>query len=342
MMTSSRRAFLTSAAATAVGATLAACSQDLPQAPAAGTPTAHSVLDSTRFTTVLERIQTGLDAADAQKDAKLLSGYLTGPAQRVRTEEYALASAAKDDSKIEHFTTQSQAGTAGLTTGFPRIALAVTEPADAEDVPYLLAMTQGAARDNFELWAWVRPFVPVHIPETAAASAGSEQVDGDTDGLLSTPQEVLDAYVDVLNNPDGENGKAFANDNDLLRQQLASLRSKDVSVAGEITVTARGGSDGFCGLRTKENGAIVFTTLTYDVVYKRTVAKSTLKMPADVASLLGTGTEITGEVTTTYDVMVAFSIPPAEPTEASGNQSVLLGRSLVLASASKDDSKSPG
>ena len=146
----------------------------------------------------------------------------------------------------------------------------------------------------------------------------------------------------MLNNPDGENGKAFANDNDLLRQQLASLRSKDVSVAGEITVTARGGSDGFCGLRTKENGAIVFTTLTYDVVYKRTVAKSTLKMPADVASLLGTGTEITGEVTTTYDVMVAFSIPPAEPTEASGNQSVLLGRSLVLASASKDDSKSPG
>ena len=338
-MMTSRRAFLTSAAATVVGATLTACSQELPPAPAVGTPTAHSVLDSTRFTTVLERIQTGLDAADAAKDAKLLSGYLTGPAQRVRTEEYTLASAAKDDSKIEHFTTQSQAGTAGLTTGFPRIALAVTD-AEEDKVPYLLAMTQNGARDNFELWAWVQPFVPVSIPETTAVSAGSEQVDGDTDGLLSTPQQVLDAYIDALNNPDGDNGKTFADDP--LRQQLASLRSKDVSVAGEITVAARGGSDGFRGVRTKENGAIVFTTITYDVVYKRTVAKSTLKMPADVASLLGTGTEITGEVTTTYDVMVAFSIPPAEPTEASGNQSVLLGRSLVLASASKDDSKSPG
>ena len=338
-MMTSRRAFLTSAAATVVGATLTACSQELPPAPAVGTPTAHSVLDSTRFTTVLERIQTGLDAADAAKDAKLLSGYLTGPAQRVRTEEYALASAAKDDTKIEHFTTQSQAGTAGLTTGFPRIALAVTD-AEEDKVPYLLAMTQNGARDNFELWAWVQPFVPVSIPETTAVSAGSEQVDGDTDGLLSTPQQVLDAYIDALNNPDGDNGKTFADDP--LRQQLASLRSKDVSVAGEITVAARGGSDGFRGVRTKENGAIVFTTITYDVVYKRTVAKSTLKMPADVASLLGTGTEIAGEVTTTNDVMMAFSIPPAEPTEASGNQPVLLGQSRVLASASKDDSKSPG
>lgn len=338
-MMTSRRAFLTSAAATVVGATLTACSQELPPAPAVGTPTAHSVLDSTRFTTVLERIQTGLDAADAAKDAKLLSGYLTGPAQRVRTEEYTLASAAKDDSKIEHFTTQSQAGTAGLTAGFPRIALAVTD-AEEDKVPYLLAMTQNGARDNFELWAWVQPFVPVSIPETTAVSAGSEQVDGDTDGLLSTPQQVLDAYIDALNNPDGDNGKTFADDP--LRQQLASLRSKDVSVAGEITVAARGGSDGFRGVRTKENGAIVFTTITYDVVYKRTVAKSTLKMPADVASLLGTGTEIAGEVTTTNDVMMAFSIPPAEPTEASGNQPVLLGQSRVLASASKDDSKSPG
>ena len=58
-MMTSRRAFLTSAVATAVGATLTACSQDLPEAPAVGTPTAHSVLDSTRFTTALERIQTG-------------------------------------------------------------------------------------------------------------------------------------------------------------------------------------------------------------------------------------------------------------------------------------------
>lgn len=271
-----------------------------------------------------------------------MSGYLTGPALRVRTEEYALASAAQDDSKIEHFTTLSQAGTVGRATGFPRIALTVTETADGDDVPYLLALTQDAARDNFELWAWVRPFAGVEVPATATASVGSEQVDGseqmdgDVNVLAAAPQEVLDSYVDALNNPDGDNGAVFADD--LLRQQLGSLRSKDVSSAGEIAVTARAGSDGFRGLRTTDNGAIVLTTLSYDVVYKRTVAKSTLKMLPEVASLLGTGTEITGEVTSTYDVMVAFSIPSA----GSGSPAVVLGRSAVLASASKDDSKSPG
>ena len=163
-MMTSRRVFLTSAAATAVGLTLAACSQELPPAPEVSTPTAHPVLDSQHLTSALDRIQTGLDGADAQKSPELLSGYLTGPALRVRTEEYALASAAQDDSKIEHFTTLSQAGTVGRATGFPRIALTVTETAEGDDVPYLLALTQDAARDNFELWAWVRPFAGVEVP----------------------------------------------------------------------------------------------------------------------------------------------------------------------------------
>ena len=61
-------------------------------------------------------------------------------------------------------------------------------------------------------------------------------------------------------------------------------------------------------------------------------------MLPEVASLLGSGPEITGEVTSTYDVMVAFSIPPVD----SNSQAVVLGRSAVLASASKDDSQSPG
>lgn len=336
-MMTSRRVFLTSTAATAVGLTLAACSQDLPPEPASnGTPSAYPVLDDERLTKALDRIQTGLDDADAQKNSDLLSGYLTGPALRVRTEEYALASAAQDDSKIEHFTTTSEAGTAGREAEFPRVALTVTGIAEGDDVPYLLAMSQDSARDNFELWAWVRPFAGVEVPATATATVGSDQVDADSDGLVSTPQEVLDAYVDALNNPDGDNGKAFADD--LLRQQLASLRSKDVSAAGEIKVSARSGSDGFRGLRSSNNGAIVFTTLSYDVVYKRTVAKSTLKMLPEVASLLGSGPEITGEVTSTYDVMVAFSIPPVD----SNSQAVVLGRSAVLASASKDDSQSPG
>ena len=321
-MMTSRRALLTSAAATAVSAALAACSRDAPPSlEATGTSTAQPVLDSERLTAVLERIQSGMDAADAQKKTELLHGYLTGPAARVRTEEYAVATATNDDTEIDHFTTDSQAGTVGLTTDFPRIALTLTE-ADETNVPYLLALTQGTARENFELWAWVRLFPGVEVP-------------ADADGLVATPQEVLNAYIDALNNPDGDNGKAFADEE--LRRYIAARRSLDVSAAGEVSVTASPGGDGFRGLRTTDNGAIVFTTLTFDVLYKRTVARSKYNVQEQVAAMLGENTDVVGTVTASHEAVVAFSIPVA----ASGSQAVTLGTVHVLTSVTRDDSQSP-
>lgn len=334
-MMTSRRALLTSAAATAVSAALAACSRDAPPSlEATGTSTAQPVLDSERLTAVLERIQSGMDAADAQKKTELLNGYLTGPAARVRTEEYAVATATNDDTEIDHFTTDSQAGTVGLTTDFPRIALTLTE-ADETNVPYLLALTQGTARENFELWAWVRLFPGVEVPSTNTASVGSTQVDADADGLVATPQEVLNAYIDALNNPDGDNGKAFADEE--LRRYIAARRSLDVSAAGEVSVTASPGGDGFRGLRTTDNGAIVFTTLTFDVLYKRTVARSKYNVQEQVAAMLGENTDVVGTVTASHEAVVAFSIPVA----ASGSQAVTLGMVHVLTSVTRDDSQSP-
>ena len=87
---STRRVFLSGAVATAVGAALAACAeveQGLPAPSVAATPSAHPALTSDKLAAVLERIQTGLNAADAAKSPDSLAGYLTGPAARVRAEE---------------------------------------------------------------------------------------------------------------------------------------------------------------------------------------------------------------------------------------------------------------
>ena len=80
-MMTSRRVFLTSTAATAVGLTLAACSQDLPPEPASnGTPSAYPVLDDERLTKVIALAKTRVDHAQAQKKSHILYGYLTRPA----------------------------------------------------------------------------------------------------------------------------------------------------------------------------------------------------------------------------------------------------------------------
>ena len=99
-MMTSRRAFMGAATTVLGGALLSACSQGVPEvATPTGTAAAQPVLDSSRLLTILERIQKGLDAADAAKSADGLNGYLTGPAARMRKEAYTLASATGSDSE---------------------------------------------------------------------------------------------------------------------------------------------------------------------------------------------------------------------------------------------------
>ena len=335
---STRRVFLSGAVATAVGAALAACAeveQGLPAPSVAATPSAHPALTSDKLAAVLERIQTGLNAADAAKSPDSLAGYLTGPAARVRAEEYAVAQATGDDQKYIHtFITTSQMEAVGLTADFPRTALVVTEPAAEGQAPYLLILTQDDARSHYQLWGWA-PLRLSQVPTTPGIKVGSESVSADATGLVATPQEVLDAYIDALNNPTGENGTAFADD--LLRQKIASDRSIDLGGMGTMTVTAAAGSDGFKGLRTTANGALVMTTLTFSTVYRNTVARSTITVGGTVAKMLGDNASVVGTVTATYDAMVAFSIPSA----SEGGQSTVIGLDLVPAKAERDDSQAP-
>ena len=177
-----------------------------------------------------------------------------------------------------------------------------------------------------------------NIPVLTKQSAQrAKQVTADSAGLVTTPKAALDAYVDALNHPEGENGKAFPDD--LLRQKVQAARTTNLSSLGEVTVTATAGKDGFQGLQMEEGdgGALVFTTLTYTVVYKRTVDGSDLTLQGDVAALMGGNQKIVGTVTATYDSMVAFSIPK----EGSKDKVAVLGAETALMKVDRDDSKTP-
>ena len=335
-MMTSRRSFLAGAGAAALATTLAACSQDVPSVPTAtGTSTPLPVLDSDRLTEALTRIHQGIKQADASKDANALASYLTGPAERVRQKEYAVATGVGDDSLVHVLPDTTQAGAVGLTKDFPRTAMTITEKDPSIGVPYLYVLDQGTARDNMRMWAWIRLFAGAKVPATATALKGSEQIDADSTGLVATPAEVLASYVDALNDPNGANGKAFTDDP--VRQRVAADRAVDVTAAGSITVTASAGTDGFRGVRTTDGGAIVVTTLSFNTVYSRTVAGGTLNVAGSAASLLG-DPAVRGSVTITTDVMIAFSVP----AQGSGKTASALGGDLVLAAATRDDSTSPG
>ena len=337
-MKSTRRDFLRAGGASALALGLTACSKSQPkpgQTLASGTPIAEPVLNDKQLDDILQRVQAGLDDADKEKNADKLKEVLSGPAARIRAAEYATASASGSNDYIHPLSTKSQGGGVGQTVGFPRNAAVASEGAS----PSILSLEQNSARDQFKVWAWVQGFsvqksIPVLTKQTAQRA---KQVTADSAGLVSTPQAVLAAYVDALNNPEGENGKAFPDD--LLRQKIQATRATNLNSLGEVTVTAAAGSDGFQGLQLEEGdgGALVFTTLTYTVVYKRTVDGSDLTLQGDVAALMGGNQKIVGTVTATYDSMVAFAIPK----EGSGETAAILGAETALMKVDRDDSQAP-
>ena len=337
-MKPTRRALLSAGGASALALSLAACSKSQPktaQTQASGTPIAEPVLNDKQLSEILQRVQTGLAAADKEKNADKLKEVMSGPAARIRAAEYATASASGNNDFIHPMTTTIQGGGVGQTAGFPRNAAAASEGAS----PSLISLEQNSARDQFKVWAWVQGFsekknIPVLTKQSAQRA---KQVTADSAGLVTTPKAALDAYVDALNHPDGENGKAFPDD--LLRQKVQAARTTNLSSLGEVTVTATAGKDGFQGLQMEEGdgGALVFTTLTYTVVYKRTVDGSDLTLQGDVAALMGGNQKIVGTVTATYDSMVAFSIPK----EGSKDKVAVLGAETALMKVDRDDSKTP-
>ena len=312
-MKPTRRALLSAGGASALALSLAACSKSQPktaQTQASGTPIAEPVLNDKQLSEILQRVQTGLATADKEKNADKLKEVMTGPAARIRAAEYATASASGNNDFIHPMTTTIQGGGVGQTVGFPRNAAAASEGAS----PSLISLEQNSARDQFKVWAWVQGFsekknIPVLTKQSAQRA---KQVTADSTGLVSTPKAALDAYVDALNHPDGENGKAFPDD--LLRQKVQAARTTNLSSLGEVTVTATAGKDGFQGLQMEEGdgGALVFTTLTYTVVYKRTVDGSDLTLQGDVAALMGGNQKIVGTVTATYDSMAPSPSPRRE------------------------------
>ena len=337
-MKPTRRALLSAGGASALALSLAACSKSQPktaQTQASGTPIAEPVLNDKQLSEILQRVQTGLATADKEKNADKLKEVMSGPAARIRAAEYATASASGNNDFIHPMTTTIQGGGVGQTVGFPRNAAAASEGAS----PSLISLEQNSARDQFKVWAWVQGFsekknIPVLTKQSAQRA---KQVTADSTGLVSTPKAALDAYVDALNHPDGQNGKAFPDD--LLRQKVQAARTTNLSSLGEVTVTATAGKDGFQGLQMEEGdgGALVFTTLTYTVVYKRTVDGSDLTLQGDVAALMGGNQKIVGTVTATYDSMVAFSIPK----EGTGEKVTVLGAETALMKVERDDSKTP-
>ncbi|MFD1507462.1 hypothetical protein FE374_13295 [Georgenia yuyongxinii] len=340
MSRSTRRSARLAAGGAVALALLAGCSTELPQPePEPTAETAPPVLDADRFDRVLEETAAAFAAADEARDPEALRPRVTAPALDMRAAEYRLAEAVGDDAAPSPVTTATQVEAVAATYEFPRTGMVITQVPEGANLPLLLGFTQSEAREQFKLWGWVELFPGSTTPPLIHPDTGSAQLGADSEGLVATPAQVVERYVDTLNNDDSEFADQFAEDpyKESSKKATTDLDSR-IEAAGEASIAFEVGDDGLLALATADGGAIVLGELRSVQTIRKTVPGASLTIGGEIGALLGDDTEVRGTVSGTSDVLVAFYVPPE-----GGEDTVVrpLGAKTVMVEVARNDDEAP-
>ncbi|PJI84764.1 hypothetical protein [Luteimicrobium subarcticum] len=313
-------------AALATGAVLAGCSDPVPTPGAAAAPTTGADLTVDQETAVLGKIGSVLDVADRKRDPKALESRLTGPALAMRTSELTVAKVKKSDADVTDLPTQVQAIVVPSTPGWPRAALAVSSPPQSDEPPRLMVMRQAGARDDYQLWGWVRLFPGTTMPKFATAEQGAENLASDDTSLLWAPRTVVTRYLDVVQK--GSKSKyADQFGSDAYRSTVAAAAKSWTSNAdfkkadGSYSMSLSAGK-WLVASRTEDGGAVVFAGVTQK---EKIAAEKGAKITAPNSTqraLMGKDSP-TNELDVVYRVVVAVHVPAKGATGAAAKPTVL-------------------
>lgn len=336
-----RRTRLSVAAGAALSlAFLAGCSSELPQPdPEPTAETAPPVLDGDRLDRILTETAATFQKADEAKDPEGLGARITGPALEVRQAEYRLAEATGGSTAPSPVTTATQVEAVAATYDFPRTAMVITQVPEGANLPLLLAFAQPDARTPYKLWGWVELFPGIETPPLIHPDTGSKQLAPDSEGLVATPAQAVERYVDTLNKQDSEYADQFVGDpyKDSSRKAITDLDSR-IEAAGDASISYAVGDDAPQALATADGGAIVLGELSSTQTIRKTVPGATLTVGGETGALLGQDKQVRGAVSGVSEVLVAFYVPPAG---GDAKQIRPLGAKTVLTEVSRNDAEAP-
>jgi hypothetical protein len=301
------------ALAAVIALALVGCAPNLPVArpdpvPAVPPP----VLSVAQSTAVLGSIKTVLAAGDANLSDVALGTRLSGPALAIRSAEYKLDLGTGGVRVPTMLPMTAQALITPQTTTWPRSELVVTVQPDNLQSPRLLVLRQDSPRDQYKLWGWTRLLAGVKMPRTADPALGSPLLAPDASGFVSSPQDVVAHYVDVLSHG---TASAYADEfePDEYRTGLASslaLLQQGLSQVGTVADSYTVAPGELVSMATATGGALVVAGITTVTTATVTVAGASFTLGATEAALAGAGDVKQSEAITWSD-MVAFYVPPS-------------------------------
>ncbi|TWX40395.1 hypothetical protein ES689_02740 [Frigoribacterium sp. ACAM 257] len=338
---------------------LAGCSSDYWPAPAEGagasssataTPTATAtagadsedeapsvqppVVTVAQAERIVQRISAVASQADGALDAALAETRFTGPALQQRQAAYVIR--AKDAAAAGPLAVP--AGDVTLTLPqqsdtWPRTLFTVVQDADATKAPVALTLLQESARDPYKVEYVQSLEAQATLPTVAPATIGAARLAPDVKLLTLRPDQLAEAYGDILRNGDESQWAAqFQGEGDTLRDKIGKAykdaKRTALPTTASIDFSSTPVEDDAVAFATNDAGALVSVALNEVETVKPTAEGASVEPQGVVKSLLGLDTSKKG-IEATYGVQLLFQVPPV----GSDDKIVLLGFSQALIQA---------
>lgn len=184
------------------------------------------------------------------------------------------------------------------------------------------------------MFSWVRLLPGVTTPQTDVAEVGSTPVDPADDSFLTSPQQALENYADLLTEgEDSEFADDFAEEpfRELVEQEAETL-SENVEAAGEFTHDTAVREDDTVAMLTADGGVVVIGAMRTRHTFTKTEDDGEVEVGGQLAALSEDDGEVNESLRGTYHVMVALYVP----TEQEDAQITVLGVERVLAAVSEE------
>jgi hypothetical protein len=316
-------------------ATPTSLATDIPKSVQGALPPAVTV-------TQLQRIVKDVSAAAAAGDKSLsaadIESRFSGPALQLREANYAIR--AKDTSEAALPTIPAGPLALSLpqaTTMWPRVvATVVQNTAASKQPPVALVMVQASPRANYLVDYAISLEPDAKIPDLAPATVGAAVVPPDSKLLLLPPDQLAQAYGDILMN--GSTSKfysMFDATGDTLRtavgQEYKAKLKAQVPSTATLTFADSNGPGAPIAMATNDSGAVVAVNLDETETLKVAEAGAVVSAGPAAGALAGLQSGSSKGIVSTYGYQLLFYDPPA----GSAKKITLLGFSQGLVSASE-------
>ena len=305
---------------TVAGLSLSGCSASSIPSPSVITPAPHPALSEEKLADINNSVFEVIAAADSSLETEALPSRLSGPALVERRLQYQKKSLLGEATSLTSLSNKVKFSAISQGDVYPRLVIEVTEAPEGENLQMLNALVQPTARHNWTLWGAMKILPASVAPVVSTGETGAVTIQpDDSEGLVASPNAVVDAYVQLNKTRNDANGLTFAEDS--FRARLARGQDRNAETVkdlGESTLDFARGEQGPFSIRTDDGGALVIAELDYTTAIRvtRIGGKASIPENHDI-SIMATGEankklEFAGSATAYYTAALAFYVPPAD------------------------------